>query len=617
VSNAETKPRHGLRRFLPDRQDLWAPFEVVPGEISVTYVLQALSYDEAYNRGSFKGLNGDSIRELLNTIGRYGVVDMRLMGGNGWRTGWAVLHEQWFAQMGLALNDPEYIANYCATLDYYRDHAIKPDGRVLPRWHHDASDAMPGTFDPLTGFYECQWGYLMDSQPNYVICVAEQFDLTGDLHWLRGQKQTCERALDYLLRRDADGDGLLEMMTESQAQGKASDWIDAIWASWENGLVNAEMYCAMVLWSDLEELLEDLPKATRYRQAAAKLKVRFNQPVGEGGLWNPAKNWYVHWRDKDESIHGDNLVIPVNFAAIAYGLCDDRVRSETILQKIETLMQQEKLFHWPLCFYSYAPGEAKSTQYPFPEYENGDIFLSWDELGVRAYSVFQPEIALNYVRKVLARYEADGLSFQRYLRASQAGAGDDILAGNCMTIVGLYRNIYGIQPKWNRLYLEPHLTAELTGTQLRYWLRNQSYVIDLDMTGCRMSADGFTVRDKRPFGLHVQGETAEYFSGRRSTSSMSITRRGRHPVELQIESWPDNPTKPRQWSESGPKSSPSLCHVVLGLAPHTKYELFREGEEVASLRADSSGKVLFESTAGYPAPKRYEIAVKSEPQTVR
>ena len=31
---------------------------------------------------------------------------------------------------------------------------------------------MPGTFDARSGYYEAQWGHLLDSQPCYVICVA-------------------------------------------------------------------------------------------------------------------------------------------------------------------------------------------------------------------------------------------------------------------------------------------------------------------------------------------------------------------------------------------------------------------------------------------------------------
>jgi len=78
------------------------------------------------------------------------------------------------------------------------------------------------------------------------------------------------------------------------------------------------------------------------------------------------------------------------------------------------------------------------------------------------------------VKNVLNQYAKDGLAFQRYLRKTQTGEGNDILSNMASPLVGLYRNIYGIQPKWNRLYLEPHLTPELGGTTLNYWLRTKT-----------------------------------------------------------------------------------------------------------------------------------------------
>ena len=201
VSGEDLKPKHDLRRFLSNRQDLWAPFQVGAGEVKVEFALQALDYDKVCDRGTFQGLDGGSIRELLNTVGRYGVIDQRLVGANGWRSGYICLHEPFFAEIGLALANPDYTANFSAALDYERDHAINADGRVKSRWTYTAGDAMHGTYDAL-GFYEAQWGYLMDSQPDYVMNVVEQFDLTGDREWLAGQKTTCERALNFLMRRE-------------------------------------------------------------------------------------------------------------------------------------------------------------------------------------------------------------------------------------------------------------------------------------------------------------------------------------------------------------------------------------------------------------------------------
>ena len=609
VTGAELQPKHNLCRFLPSGQDLWAPFEVTPGKTSVTYTLQALDYNKTYDRGTFQGMNARSIRELLNTIGRYGVIDQHILGANGWRTGFTCLHEQWFSQMGIALDDPDYLANCAATFDYERDHAIEAGGRVKSRWCYGPYDAMPGTYDSK-GYYEAQWGYLLDSQPCYVMCVAELFDLTGDQAWLRGQKAACERVLDYLLRRDADGDGLVEMLTDSHTQQRGSDWIDIIWAAHENALVNAELYYALTLWAGAEELMADTAHAAEYRARAAKLKASFNKPTADGGFWDLQNQWYVYWRDKDGSLHGNNLVTPVNVAAIGYGLCDDIRRQKAILGRMEEEMQKENLFFWPLNFFPYQPDEGHANNFPFPKYENGDIFLSWGELAVRAYAKSKPEIAVKYIKNVLEKYGEDGLSFQRYERKSQRGVGEDILAGNCMTVVGLYRDVYGIQPKHNRLYLEPHLTPELNRTQLRYSLRNQAYVIDLNQNGSRMATGEFAVGDAEPFGLSVRGDVAEFFPGSQSTSALSVTRSRLAPVEIGIEAWPARPTAPRKWVSSCLGGSVTLRHVVSDLQPRAVYNLHCDGQKTGSFVADGAGRIEFKCTLRQAKPQRFELLIQ-------
>jgi len=608
ASAEELKPKHGLARFLPNQQDLWAPFNVTPGEVSVEFALQALDYDEVCDRGTFRGLDGESIGELLNTVGRYGVIDARLVGGNGWRSGFTCLHEQWFAQMGLALDDTDYITNFAAALDYERDHAIGPDGRVKSRWCYNAGDAMPGTYDPL-GFYEAQWGYMLDSQPDYVICVAEQFDLTGDRSWLAGQKTACEKALDFLLRREVKDTGLVAVMTDSHTEQRGSDWIDVIWASHENALINAELYYALELWADAEDTLGDRTPASAYRVFAARLKATFNRPIAEGGFWDPTNQWYVYWRDKDGSIHGNNLVTPVNFAAIGYGLCDEAPRQKAILDRIETEMQKEDLFFWPLNFFPYQPDEGMKVNFPYPNYENGDLFLSWGELAVRAYAAYDPGVALKYVRKTLSQYDKDGLSYQRYQRKSQRGAGNDILAGNCMPIVGLYRDIYGLQPKPNRLYLEPHMSGELNGTALRYQLRGRQYVIHLSTEGCAATVGVYTLRDPSPFGVNATETGLEFFPGHSPDWALSVTQSPAQPLTVQIESWPVNPDEARRWTETA-KAKGKTRHKVAGLRPNAVYQLSVQGHSTVSLRADHAGRIEFTHADNHASlPQTFELAL--------
>lgn len=592
------RPKHDLRRFHPSASDLWAPFRVTAGATAAEFSLTALDYEQTFDLGELKGLPEASIRELLHTIGRYGVVDRRIVGANGWRSGFKCLHEQWFSQIGIALQDADYLANCAETFDHERLHALQADGRLKSRWWYVSADAMPGTFDSR-GYYEAQWGILMDSQTCFPICVAELFDLTGDRSWLAGQKSACERMLDYLLRRDADDDGLVEMHNNFHSDQQGSDWIDVIWAAHENALVNAELYHALTRWAELEELLGDRARAAQYRQRAAKLKRQFNRTTAEGGFWDPAKEWFIYWRDRDDSLHGNNLVTPVNFAAIAYGLCDAPGRRQAILDRIEAEMQKEKLFFWPLSFFPYEPDEGHAkVNYPFPNYENGDLFLSWGELGVRAYAETRPDVALRYIRNTLERYERDGLSFQRYQRRTQQGAGEDILAGNCMPVVGLYRNLYGVQPKYNRLFLDPRLTPELAGTRLRYRLRGQTWWIDLAPTAYAVSTAGFTVRHGSRFGVNVAGERLEFFPATHAGAELVLERKAGGHLEVEVDSWSEGLREARQWTLRAGDRSVRLTQTIAGLEPGLSYELRESGRKVRSLTADASGRVRVRSRLG-------------------
>ncbi len=589
ATDQSVNTRFGLRRFLSTGKSVFAPFVVSKSVISNQFTIKALTYDQEYDRGDLKGINEESVNEILNTIGRYGVVDKNLYGSNGWRTGWTVLQEPWLALFGNAINSPDFIHGFTQALDYAKEHAVMPDGRVLPRWHHDDTDAMPHTFRP-DGFYECQWGYMLDAQPAFAIDVAEQFDLTGDIAWLRGFKPTCEKVLDYMIKRDSDGNGLFEVVQKTHKEGKGTDWLDVVWASYEVSTINAFMYKALIRWSELEALLGDKTTSGKYLNLATKLKTAFNKNISDGGFWDPKNQWYVHWREADGSVYGNNLISVVNFLAIGYGVCDDPVRKASILNRIEGLMQKEKLFIWPSCFFPYEENVGLlNVNYPYPNYENGDMFLAWAELGTRCYAEKNPETAVKYIRNVISQYEKDGLGFQRYTRVKQTGAGDDILSNNIMAIVGLYRNIYGIRPQYNRLYLEPHLTKDLNRTKIKYWLRNQDYVIDLSQEQYSIAANNLFIAGSNPFAVNISGEKLEYFNG--DEPAVSLILSGAKALTINMVKWDVNT---RQWTETGSNLTKTVQHELHQLKPNAGYQLFVNDKPLRKITADAAGILRFD-----------------------
>ncbi|RYY61333.1 MAG: hypothetical protein EOO05_06740 [Chitinophagaceae bacterium] len=591
-------PGTNRRRYTRDTSvSVWSPVHVTAGKTHQEISLRYFDFAQEFNRGKLAGINGEQVSAVLNTIARIGVIDKQHFGGNSWHTpyGPICLHEQYIAQMGLAINDNTYLTGYRDCLDFYRDNAIRPDGRVWPRWAYSNEDAMPGVYTDK-GFYEAQWGYLLDSNPDYVMNVSELYDQNGDLAWVRSHKQSCEKALDWILQRDSNGNGLVEMMTDHTAQRKGSDWIDIIWASFENAFVNAKLYRSLRLWSAIEEQLGDRARSLSYHNAAVKLKTAFNKPASQGGFWDEQNKCYVHWLDKDGSKHGRNMVTPVNFMAIAYGICDDRSRAQQILDDIETGMVRENLFFWPLCMTSYGPGEGNDWQFPFPEYENGDLFLSWGSVAVKAYAMYKPELALKYVYNVLNQYSKDGLAFQRYGRKQQDGRGDDILSGNSLSVVGLYQSIYGVNPLYNRFYLDPHITTALAGTELKYWYRNQQLTIGLDTNKYTVSNDRFSVTDQHDFGFSAERYKLSYFHGNSVTPSFTLKDYSKDKITVEFIEWTDSVVSWKQ--ECRPALKRQISYTIGGLQPDTRYWLFIDKSLRRELRSDKNGIIVTGSGYG-------------------
>jgi hypothetical protein len=593
VSTQELLPKldsgTNRRRFLRGRTDVWSPLSMPAGTSSQSVTFTYFDVNQKYGRGKLKGIDGKKVSAVLNTIARIGVIDSLHFGGNSWATpyGPICLHEQYIGQLGLAINDPQYLKGYQTCLDYYCSHAIKPDGRVYPRWAYSNEDAAPGQYNKY-GFYEAQWGVLMDSNPDLVTNIAELYDMTGNTSWVKSHQFDCEKALDWILKRDSNNNGLVEMMNYNESEKRSSDWIDIVWASYENAFVNAKLYHALVKWGEIEQQLNNSAKAAYYLHFAAKLKNSFNKSIKDGGFWDEENGCYDYWIDKDKSVHGRNMVTPVNFMAIAYGICDDNARKKIILDNIETQMKKENLFFWPLAMYGYAPGEAKQSQYPFPSYENGDLFLSWGSIGVSAYAGYDPAIALKYVKNVLTQYGKDGLAFQRYGRIKQDGLGDDILSGNSLAIVGLYQAIYGINPLYNRFYLNPHITNNLSGTSLNYNFRGKRLIINLDSNSYSVTDNVFKVVAAHNFGFNATKDKLLYFNG--NSTCASLEARTATPLTISIENWTLGKIS---WLQTVNKTAlKPVNYVIHQLKNNTSYLLLINGKLVKKLKSNMTGDIM-------------------------
>ena len=284
-------------------------------------------------------------------------------------------------------------------------------------------------------------------------------------------------------------------------------------------------------------------------------------------------------------------MIPVNFMAITYGICDDEQRKKVILDKVEEQMQKENLFAWPLCMYTYAKGEGNDWQFPFPNYENGDIFLSWGAIGVEAYASYKPELALKYVENILSRYEKDGLAFQRYGRVKQDGLGDDILSGNSLAIIGLYKSIYGINPMYNRMYLNPHIPDKLSGTTLNYKFRGDKLVISLDKGRYSVSNTQFKLTSTNDFGFNAGNNELQYFNSNNNEYSLKaqLTKAGN--LSVKVVRWNE---KECVWNQTASSNSGKITYSACKLKADNQYAIKVNGQIYKTLKSDKEGRLEFD-----------------------
>jgi len=246
--------------------------------------------------------------------------------------------------------------------------------------------------------------------------------------------------------------------------------------------------------------------------------------------------------------------------------------------------------------YSYNSGEGNDWQFPFPNYENGDIFLSWGSVAVKAYASYKPEIALKYVQNVLAQYAKDGLAFQRYGRAKQDGLGDDILSGNSLSVVGLYQAIYGINPLYNRFYLDPHITKDLAGTQVKYNYRNQKLLIGLDINNYSVANDHFKVISKTDFGFFSNGNELLYFNKNNDTASLKVKITTNKKFTLDIQNWS---TDQMWWIQSSENTSANnITYQLNDLMPGNYYNISVADKIIKKLKSNADGSLIFSYYTG-------------------
>ena len=198
----------------------------------------------------------------------------------------------------------------------------------------------------------------------------------------------------------------------------------------------------------------------------------------------------------------------------------------------------------------------------------------------------------------MKRHSEDGLAFQRYGRAKQDGLGDDILSGNSLSVVGLYQAIYGINPLYNRFYLNPHITPELSGTELNYNFRGEKLKIGLKTNSYSVANKSFKITSHKHFGFFAKENELSYFEGDNAAASLIV--KTNNNLSLEINKWNKNEMVWTQTSSVG--ASSKIVYTLNKLIPNTNYQI-RMNAKLTRTRSNNSGTLILNSTTGRATDK--------------
>ncbi len=202
------------------------------------------------------------------------------------------------------------------TVDFWLDEKVMPDGEMI-----------------------CYWSYagFLDANAGPIIAAWDYFTATGDAKWLESKIERLESVADFLIRRDIDGDGMVEAKQSGNygtlhQPNRSCAWFDAVNCGHKDGYTNAIIFRAWCCMADLEKKLGRHEQAERYIKHAKMLKASYAD-----ALRNPETGWLAWWKSEDGTLHDYAMPI-VNGLAIEYGLVS-KEEGKAILQRFEQKMK--------------------------------------------------------------------------------------------------------------------------------------------------------------------------------------------------------------------------------------------------------------------------------------
>ncbi len=467
------------------------PVTVAAGQTdTATYTFScANNLNKYYDLGSIpagSGLDEYKLAQYMQDFGRASVIDGSVGMGDCDLSGIGTYETWWYGVNALGLQgggNEKYLQTLKNFVTFIKDHnyPIYNNGHIYAR-----------TYREMTGW---EGDNFMDGQAQFVAGIAQIFDLSGDTAWLNSIKDMARSVLNWTLARDTDGDGLVEAANNYNTDNRSSDWNDCVSAAHENAYANVMLYKALTDWADIEEfVLLDSARATNYRNKAALLKASYNKDTSNGGFWSPATNSFVYWRDKDGSVHGDVRYVFTNAYPVLFGMVDGQ-RAQQIMNRYTDFMATNNLSLFPTQTSSFASDEMWVWN-NWKHFENGGIFLqhTYDMMGAYA-KLGDREKLLSMLKTATNLYSVNNLWSTGYLNWDLT-TGTQVWTEPWMTsgvrpASGFYSFIMGIQPKYDRIIIDPCADSSLNGISVNYKLRGHDFAVTLNDQNTRnITTDG-------------------------------------------------------------------------------------------------------------------------------
>lgn len=442
-----------------DGTPVYKPVQVQAGQQDVvTLDFAPDDYDAYYDLGTLHGVDEAQLSHAINDYGRWMMQDTDLGASTEnsvLQTEVPPLEMQWIGQLLELFPEPGALHSFQRGLEDIRDYLVdKNTGQV-----RCCTAPAPGA-----------WGlYYGDHASGYALGVAKAYQLTGDRKWLASMAPSVDRAFNYLLTEQSDpATHLIENHNPDLTEaGYDNNYWESSTGRYD-GYSSALFYDALTQWTRLADVLGDDAMAAKYRSTAATLKLAFNRDVSDGGFWSPKTHTFLYG-----SGNADALYLPVNAEVLKTDLASDD-RKREVVAAIERQdadgnydlhpMNVRDLFTAGATAPTAGKGGEDGGWYGAPE---GDYYAGMPLTG-------DPQLLQSSAAAFLTRYQADGF------HGGSTWDRDDPLTKTAsavwfpttvMPAWGLYEYGYGFQPRDDRLVLAPFITADMTGSTVKYTWR--------------------------------------------------------------------------------------------------------------------------------------------------